>query len=207
MVLATVTSGLTRYAQGWADMYRETCEATQVRGDQSAEVLDLRMSCLEERLGGLRALTDVFADATGEVVANAVIATTALGSLDRCTDVPALRAVIKPPEDPRTRDEVERLRARLATLKANFDSGRLASVLKDDQILERDAERTGYLPLLAEALLMKGRAEMEARQPGSGEATLFKAFWMADTAKRDDSQGQCGRCPRVRGGYPPSKVR
>ena len=48
---------LTGYAQSWANMYEEACEATQVRGEQSAEVLDLRMSCLQERLGGLRALT------------------------------------------------------------------------------------------------------------------------------------------------------
>ena len=70
-----------------------------MRGEQSAEVLDLRMSCLQERLGGLRALTDVFSDANGEVVENAVSAANALGSLDRCADVPLLRAVVRPPED------------------------------------------------------------------------------------------------------------
>ena len=32
----------------------------QVRGEQSAEVLDLRMGCLGERLSGVRALGDVF---------------------------------------------------------------------------------------------------------------------------------------------------
>ena len=81
-------------------MYREACEATQVRGEQSAEVLDLRMSCLQERLGGLRALTNVFIEANGEVVENAVSAGERLGSLDRCADVPLLRAVVRPPEDP-----------------------------------------------------------------------------------------------------------
>jgi serine/threonine-protein kinase len=68
-------------------MYQEACEATQVRGEQSAEVLDLRMSCLQERLGGMRALTDLFTEASGDVVENAVSAVNALGSLDRCADV------------------------------------------------------------------------------------------------------------------------
>jgi hypothetical protein len=45
------------------------------------------MTCLNERLGGLRALTDVFAEANGEVVGNAVSASNALASLDRCADV------------------------------------------------------------------------------------------------------------------------
>ena len=95
-------------------MYKQTCEATQVRGEQSAEVLDLRMSCLQERLDGLRALTDVFGDATGEVVENAVSATNALSTLDRCADVPTLRAVIRPPDDPHTTAKVAEMRKRLA---------------------------------------------------------------------------------------------
>ncbi|HEX3904293.1 MAG TPA: serine/threonine-protein kinase, partial [Polyangia bacterium] len=99
-VYETVTRALTGYAQSWASMYKQTCEATQVRHEQSPEVLDLRMSCLQERLNGFRALTDVFADATGEVVENAVSATNALSTLDRCADVPTLRAVIRPPDDP-----------------------------------------------------------------------------------------------------------
>ena len=86
-------------------MYEEACEATQIHGEQSAEVLDLRMSCLQERLGGLRALTDVFSEANGDVVENAVSAANALGSLDRCADVPLLRSVVRPPEDPATRGE------------------------------------------------------------------------------------------------------
>ena len=48
----------------WADMYKETCEAAVVNKVQSPEVMDLRMECLNERLGGLRALTDVFSEAT-----------------------------------------------------------------------------------------------------------------------------------------------
>ncbi len=99
-VYATVNRILSGYSQSWAKMYREACEATNARGEQSAEVLDLRMTCLQERLGGLRALTDVFSDANGQVVENAVSAANNLGSLDRCADVPLLRSVVRPPEDP-----------------------------------------------------------------------------------------------------------
>jgi serine/threonine protein kinase len=44
---------LDRYAQRWTDLYVEACEATHVRGEQSAEVLDLRMQCLAEGLADL----------------------------------------------------------------------------------------------------------------------------------------------------------
>src|SRR4051812_12479072 len=122
-VWATTSRALTNYARAWTDMYKETCEAAVVHKVQSPEVMDLRMDCLNERLGGLRALTDVFSDANGEVVENAVSASNALASLDRCADVPVLRAVVKPPEDTATRQKVDELRKRLANLKAKFDAG------------------------------------------------------------------------------------
>ena len=37
---------LDRYTADWLRMYVDTCAATQLRGEQSAEVLDLRMDCL-----------------------------------------------------------------------------------------------------------------------------------------------------------------
>ena len=45
-----VTKLLDDYAAKWAGLYRDACEATHVRGEQSEEVLDLRMGCLNERL-------------------------------------------------------------------------------------------------------------------------------------------------------------
>ena len=59
-VWATTSRALTNYARAWTNMYKETCEAAVVNKVQSIEVMDLRMECLNERLGGFRALTDVF---------------------------------------------------------------------------------------------------------------------------------------------------
>src|SRR5437868_9675321 len=112
-------------------MYKEACEATEVRGEQSGEVLELRMACLHERLGGFKALTDVFVTATGEVVENAVNATNALATLDRCADVSVLRALVRLPDDLGTRLRVDNLRRRLAELKALLDAGRWRDALRD----------------------------------------------------------------------------
>src|SRR6185437_3254786 len=51
-VYETVTRALTGYAQSWSRMYQQNCEATHIRHEQSEEVLDLRTSCLQERLAG-----------------------------------------------------------------------------------------------------------------------------------------------------------
>src|SRR5204863_10200211 len=146
-VHATIDRVLTGYAQSWANMYEETCEATRVHGEQSEEVLDLRMSCLTERLAGLRALTDVFSDANGEVVENAVSAANALAPLDRCADVALLRSLVRPPEDAVTRARVAELRHQLADLKARSDAGRWKEVLKAVQGLDGEARAIGYQPL------------------------------------------------------------
>jgi hypothetical protein len=189
-VFATVSKALSAYAQQWASVYKENCEATHIRGDQSAEVLDLRMSCLQERLRGFRALTDVFASATGEVVENAVSAANALGSVDRCSDVPLLRAVLRPPEDPQTREKVDALRIRLADLKALFDAGRWKQVVKIAPGLVLEAKGLGYKPLEAEALMLEGRLLLEAADPAGAEQLIVAAFWLADASRHDELRAE-----------------
>ena len=185
-VYASVARILGGYAKSWAGMYREACEATQVRGEQSAEVLDLRMSCLQERLDGLRALTQVFSDATGQVVENAVGAATALGTLNRCADVPLLRAVVRPPEDPATRARVEDLRRQLADRKARYDAGRWRDGADTADQLLAAVRAVGYQPLVAEALAFLGTQRMNLDDPAGGASELEESFRQADASRHDD---------------------
>ncbi len=189
-VFSTVSRILTGYAQSWARQYREACVATQVRGEQSAEVLDLRMRCLQERLGGLRALTNVFSDATGEVVENAVSAANSLGPLDRCEDVPLLRSVVRPPDDPATRVRVTALHQKLAQLKALFDAGRWREGLKDGPALVTAAKNVGYEPLIAETLALMGTLYLKADDSHAAEATLTESYLAADACKHDEVRAE-----------------
>ena len=50
-----VERALDGYVATWVSMRRDACEATMVRGEQSGELMDLRMACLQERSVGLRA--------------------------------------------------------------------------------------------------------------------------------------------------------
>jgi serine/threonine protein kinase/tetratricopeptide (TPR) repeat protein len=189
-VYATVDKALTNYAEDWAAMHQEACESTQVRGEQSAEVLDLRMSCLQERLGGLRALTDLFSEASGGVVENAVSAVNALGSLDRCADVSLLRSVVRPPEDPATRARVAEVRSRLAGLKARYDAGRWKEVLQDAPVLVAEAKVIGYQPLVAEALAQSGIALLKSNDSKAAESAFLEAFWAADSSRHDEVRAE-----------------
>jgi tetratricopeptide (TPR) repeat protein/predicted Ser/Thr protein kinase len=174
------------YSTDWLRMYGDACEATQVRGEQSAQVLDLRMSCLADRLARVKALADVLADANASIVDNAAEAATALPSLDRCADVPLLRAVVPPPDDRRVRDKVEALRRDLAHVRALGDSGQCAAAAAAGRQLVTDAEKIGYLPLLAESLNAAATpAGMECMKPEEMLALNRRAA-LAGVASHDE---------------------
>jgi tetratricopeptide (TPR) repeat protein len=182
---AGVARAFDRYVGAWTAMYQDACEATHVRGEQSAEVLDLRMACLQERLSGVRALSDVFASGNPVAVENAVSAAGALAPLDRCADVPLLRAVVRPPDDARVRARVADLRRRLPELKALADSGQCGSGLPRARLYVREARDAGYLPLAAEAFASVGFLETECGDLQEGERLLKQAFWRAEEARDD----------------------
>ena len=83
-----LSSALDAYVGRWTAMYTETCEATHVRSEQSEEVLDLRMRCLNENLNEVRAMTDVLATADRSTVPRALTVVSALTPVTRCAGYP-----------------------------------------------------------------------------------------------------------------------
>ncbi|MFL5308714.1 MAG: protein kinase domain-containing protein [Polyangia bacterium] len=176
---------LDEYANRWALMYADACEATHVRGEQSADVLDLRMACLNEHLTDLRALTDVFTTADAKVVENAVTSAGSLARLDRCADVALLRAVIKPPADDATRARVDALRSQLAHLKAIWRAGRCADAQPLANDLISQVRAISYQPLLAEALLAVA-TDGEDCAPATERIGMVEESFAAAVASRHD---------------------
>ena len=181
---------LDRFAQRWTELYVEVCEATHVRGEQSAEILDLRMTCLGEGLDDLKALCRLFRDASAGVVENAVNASNALGTLERCDDIKLLRAVVRPPDDPAIRDAVERLRARLVEVRVLGRVGRVTEGLVAAAPLVEEARRVGYGPALAESLFLYGTLLHDGGRLQNVAATLEDAIWTAELARHDEIAAQ-----------------
>jgi serine/threonine protein kinase/tetratricopeptide (TPR) repeat protein len=182
---AGVSTLVDQYLARWTAMYVETCEATQVRGEQSAEVLDLRMGCLGERLSSVRALGDVFMTADSVVVDNAVAAADALPTLDRCADVSMLRAVIKPPDDLAVRGKVANMREAVAKVKALADSGQCNRATAAGGAVVAAAKVIGYLPLEADAHLALGRLGETCTSATTAISELEDAVFSADASRHD----------------------
>ncbi len=147
-----VAALLDRYGARWLSMYRDACEATHLRGEQSSATLDLRMACLDERRTAMGALTEVLMTADRVVVGSAVNSVNALPGLERCADVQELREPIEPPRDEQTRRRVENARERLSVVKALNDTGKHEEAMKSGGALLAEARAIGYRPLLAETL-------------------------------------------------------
>jgi hypothetical protein len=189
---ATAAALMDDYIGRWTQVYTETCEATNVRGDQSAEVLDLRMDCLGERLASARALSDVLAGADAQVVDNAVAAASALPMLARCSDVSMLRAVVRPPDDPDKRARVQARRDDVARVTALATSGQCrAAVAAGDKLVEA-ASALGYPPLTAEALLAVSRLGENCSDLAKAVEQVEEASYAAEISHHDEVVIQAG---------------
>jgi serine/threonine protein kinase/tetratricopeptide (TPR) repeat protein len=185
-----VSETLDRYTRRWSELYVEACEATRVRGEQSDEVLDLRMACLDEGRGDLAALVRLFRYPTAEVIENAVAAANALGTLERCENVELLRSGVRPPPDVATRQVVDRLRGELAELRALTRVGRLKDGVAIATSLEREARAVGYAPLLAEVLFAVCRLAEEQGAPAEAARLCEEAFSTALTCRHDETAAE-----------------
>jgi tetratricopeptide (TPR) repeat protein len=184
--LESVTRLLDGYAARWVAGHTDACEATHVRGEQSAEVLDLRMDCLRNRLGTLRAFTDVLVSADAKVVENAVGAAGALPDVAECADVATLRTVVALPADPARRARVAQLRDGLARFVALRSSGQCARESSDAESLIAAADATGYDPLRAEVLTAAAYLG-GACADNAVAVARFKAGYNAAVSGRNDS--------------------
>jgi tetratricopeptide (TPR) repeat protein len=173
-------------ALAWRAMHHDTCVATRVHGEQSEEVMELRMECLDRRREEVRALIDLFARADAPVVERAVQATQSLPGLDECTHADALRQVVRPPTSA-ARERVKALRAQLATTEAQLRAGRYDAGQKMAEAAVSDARALGYAPVLAEALYWLGDVQQRRGDAKTAAATLLAAATSAEAA-RDDLQ-------------------
>jgi eukaryotic-like serine/threonine-protein kinase len=186
----SVNRVIERYLQGWAVAYTDACEATHVRGEQSAEILDLRMACLGDRLNDVKALASVFESADVNVVDNAVDAANALRTLERCSDARLLRALVPPPDDGAVRQHVERLRRGIGAAKALHDAGNFTAATERLRALVAEARRVGYAAVLAEALDTLGFVLADAGDVQSASAALKEACWQAEVCRHDELRAE-----------------
>jgi tetratricopeptide (TPR) repeat protein/predicted Ser/Thr protein kinase len=181
-----VAQQLDAYTRDWVNTRVDACEATHVRGDQSAALMDLRMACLDRRLQDVRALVDTFSTgATAEVVDSSVTAVAKLTPLDACADVAALQALVPPPADPVTRARVDIVRRMLADAAAAEETGQYARGLGIATSAAEAARQVGHAPVLAEALHRLASLQERSGDASAARTMLERALLAAADAHDD----------------------
>ena len=165
-----------RYLAEWAQMRSDVCEARILRGTQSEELFDLRMSCLQKRMQELGSLVNVFVEADTGVVQKAVQAGSSLAPIAICVDEEALRAPYPPPKTKDKKAKVAAIREKLADVEALYKTGKYKEGMALAHKLDIEAERVGYRPVQAEVLYQLGRLLEKIGEYEEAETTLNEAL-------------------------------
>jgi len=182
-----VHTALDQRAAAWTAMHREACRATRVSGEQSAELLDLRMGCLERRREELRALvTQLVTNPNPARVAAAVEAVGRLPAVSACADRDALAVVAPLPADAEQRAAIEAAQRELAEIRALHDTGQWTDARTRVEAAQLRARQIGWTPLLAEAGVLRGLVERDVGNLAAAEAALVETVQAAARARLDD---------------------
>ncbi len=184
-------AALDDYAEAWANMKVDACQATHLRGEQSEHLLDLRMQCLERRRAELQALIAVFARADAQVVKKAATATTALTGLAACADLDALQERVPAPADPKQRRQLETMAGQLAEIKALDNVGKYAQALTQIAPLADQARRLAYLPIVFETRYRQGMLQHNRGQLEAAQASYFASLWASEAIGNDTGTVEC----------------
>ncbi len=185
-----IEPALDLFAADWSRMRRAACEATRVRGEQSEDLLDRRMFCLDQRLSELRALTDLLSHADAQVVLRADEEVAGLGKIALCADSAALAAKVQPPRDPAVRARVEAARSKVTAAKALADAGKPAEALGPAQEAAKAAGQAGYAPLEAAALYQVAILQDTLGKSREAERSMFDALTRAQTGGDFETAGR-----------------
>ena len=180
-----VIAELDAYAGAWKQMREEACAATSVRREQSAELLDLRMSCLDARLGQLRAAGKLLSEASEELAPQARRIAASPAPISDCADVRALRAPVALPTAPTDRDRLRAARDALSEADVLERANRFDA---EAPIVERviaEARALKYQPLEAEAMIHRALLLSQKGKLAEAIDTLIEASLFAESSRAD----------------------
>jgi tetratricopeptide (TPR) repeat protein len=183
---ASVVHVLDDYAKRWTLKHREVCIATNVEHKQSEQLMDQRMACLDVRRGQLAALVQGLGDRTsGATVEDALHAGSTLLDVDGCDDPLHFGPTVALPAAPAPAREVAAIRSDMAPITTQIGLGNLAAALPKAKAIAERADKTGFVPIRAQAADLLAYARLEAGDLDGIEPLLQSMVVLGSEAKND----------------------
>ncbi|MDB4965395.1 MAG: serine/threonine kinase family protein [Myxococcales bacterium] len=181
-----VTSALDEWSRDWLRAHEDTCAATRLRGEQSAEMLDLRMACLDRSLAEARALVDVLGHADGAVVDRAAAAARSLEPASSCAADTLLRAGDKLPATAEARARAGAIEAQVAKAKAQEYAGRYKDGAPVAAAAVAAAAQAHFGGIESDARYWNGVLQYHLGHLKESEVEVQRAATLATSLGRDD---------------------
>ncbi len=175
-----VSSLLDRYGERWASGHQEACAATRLRGEQSEELLDRRMICLEGRWREFDALIGLFAHADRQILETSVKAINSLSPVAGCADIEGLNAQTPLPADQGVRRQIAAVEELAVAAKAQYSAGKYQQSEELGRAAVAKGDGVDYPPGLCVAYFELGRALIGTSQYAEAENVLVRAASLAD---------------------------
>jgi tRNA A-37 threonylcarbamoyl transferase component Bud32/tetratricopeptide (TPR) repeat protein len=156
---------LDEHARAWQLARQDACEATQIRGEQSDETMDLRLACLARHRVPFSSVWSRLAASDGPTGMEALALVRQLAPASECNAelvreqaklAQAFRARTDRSASPESEGEWTELSAQLTNARAEAAMGRHARAHRLAVGVAEIAEPRGYRYLLADALLLEG---------------------------------------------------
>jgi tRNA A-37 threonylcarbamoyl transferase component Bud32/tetratricopeptide (TPR) repeat protein len=180
---------LSHFRGEWISAYEDACVATRVRGDQSEELLDRRMSCLDERLAGAGEMASLME--RGDAALDGKLAATSLPeSLSPCSDVKALLAAVRPPGDAAMKARVTELREENKRIRALLWLSEYKTALPRARALMEKSRQLGYPPMIAEAAVTLGDLLFNTSNYDEAARSFDEAIVLGEAAHDDRTVAQ-----------------
>lgn len=178
-----VDAAFRAYGRAWSAMYRDSCEATRLRGSQSEALMDRRMSCLNRRLLDVDGAVSVLMSGDAAVIENAQRLALGVGAIDACAEKRVAEIGEGPalPIEVRAEIETSLIKAKNLIGAASYS----AAVLPATHALT-SARSRGDRWHEAEALLLLGEVTDRGGNPDDGARMLGDAIEAATITRQDD---------------------
>jgi tetratricopeptide (TPR) repeat protein len=171
-------------AASWRSAREEACVRT-IEAQWSAADDERATACLVEQRWALEGLLAALAEPSREVVDRAIHAAVALPDVAACLDEQLLARRPALPDDPDERAHIEGLRRGLARARSLESAGRYPEADAIARTTLERAQQIGWAPLVAEAWLRRGAAELKRAKYEEAERSLTESYFVAIDAAAD----------------------
>jgi len=173
------------FAEAWVLARRDTCEARELRHDQSEDLLDMRVLCLDRALSTLDAAAAQLALVDTQTIVFADDLIPHLGWIEECDARGVLDEGVRPPTDPELRERLRKLDAGLAQTRSVRLAGKYPEAQALAQTLVEEAKALGHAPTHARALRELGICLSQNQRPLEAIETLAHALVEAERGQAD----------------------